>query len=117
MSFKNNRAIEWVQERVSKLKILHRFKQSENIGNFKMSNLLFQIPYIVNSAMEYGSDLENYNHPSYQMILNDFGAFLKTNVKRPVTCYTMGSRVMGLAMENSDLDIFLSYGESVICNF
>ena len=77
-----------------------------------MSNFVLQVPDAVQSAIKYGSEYEDFNHPIYQMITHDFLDFFSKNFLQTVNIYMVGSRVMASGTEKSDLSFFVAYGKS-----
>lgn len=82
-----------------------------------MQRLVETISEEVEAAIIYGITMNNMNRHEYQKIKKDIDEVFKNSLSKDVHLHVFGSRLMGLACKDSDLDVFVDLGMEFLLKF
>ena len=77
-----------------------------------MENLIKTMPQKVEEALACGQTLSDMEGKDYLLVKQDLKKLFLDNFYKNVDVHFFGSRLMGLANEKSDADIFVDVGEN-----
>ena len=81
-----------------------------------MHALVEDMPSKVEAALSYGQSLKNPVRKEYQNIIKDIKRVFVTNYQKNVDVHFFGSRLMGLATHDSDLDTYIDLGKELFAH-